>query len=341
MTFTPRKEQFTGCLIGLCLGDAVGFPVEGYPTLICQRYMEQVLMAENSTPWTHYPFPFGQYSDDSQLSRELLLSYLQCHRLDPEDYAHRLAVIYQNKKLIGYGRATASAAEQLIRGIPWTYSGVLPPSAGNGSAVRAAPLGLLYYDNPDLLFSSATDQSRITHQDSRCSAGAVAIAKAVALLLQTKELVVEDFLQQISNLIKLYSEPFADFLVNLNFCLTLPRQDALVVIAKAGMEEGEDNGWQGISPFVISSVLWSFYSFLTSPRDYWQTICTAVGVGGDADTTAAMAGALSGAFLGIEGIPDKPARLLTDQGTWNYTQLVHLAEQCFELKMNMPAANKL
>lgn len=26
-----RKQQFSGCLIGQCLGDALGFPVEGYP----------------------------------------------------------------------------------------------------------------------------------------------------------------------------------------------------------------------------------------------------------------------------------------------------------------------
>jgi ADP-ribosylglycohydrolase len=27
----PRREQFTGCLIGPCLGDALGCRVEGYP----------------------------------------------------------------------------------------------------------------------------------------------------------------------------------------------------------------------------------------------------------------------------------------------------------------------
>jgi ADP-ribosylglycohydrolase len=44
-------------------------------------------------------------------------------------------------------------------------------------------------------------------------------------------------------------------------------------------------------------VLWSLYSFLRSPEDYWETVCTAIAVGGDVDTTAAMAGAVSGAYL--------------------------------------------
>jgi hypothetical protein len=51
-------------------------------------------------------------------------------------------------------------------------------------------------------------------------------------------------------------------------------------------------------------VLWSLYSFLTSPDGYWETICTAIAVGGDVDATAAMAEAMSGAFLGLDAIPD-------------------------------------
>jgi ADP-ribosylglycohydrolase len=39
----PRKEQFSGCLIGQCLGDALGFPVEGYPPVTCQRYIQEML----------------------------------------------------------------------------------------------------------------------------------------------------------------------------------------------------------------------------------------------------------------------------------------------------------
>ena len=34
------------------------------------------------------------------------------------------------------------------------------------------------------------------------------------------------------------------------------------------------------------------------PDDYWATVCTAIGVGGDTDTMAAIAGAISGARLG-------------------------------------------
>ena len=50
-------------------------------------------------------------------------------------------------------------------------------------------------------------------------------------------------------------------------------------------------------------MLWSLYAFLRSPDDYWETICTAIGVGGDTDTMAAIAGAISGARLGVAALP--------------------------------------
>ena len=63
------------------------------------------------------------------------------------------------------------------------------------------------------------------------------------------------------------------------------------------------------------------------------TVCTAIGVGGDVDTTAAMAGAVSGAYLGLKAIPLPLARRLTDQGTWGYAELVELTYKCYDIKM--------
>jgi ADP-ribosylglycohydrolase len=79
-------------------------------------------------------------------------------------------------------------------------------------------------------------------------------------------------------------------------------------------------------------VLWSLYSFLRSPNDYRETVRTAIAVGGDVDTTAAMAGAISGAYLGLDAIPESWARRVTDRGSWGYDELVGLARRCHELK---------
>jgi len=71
---------------------------------------------------------------------------------------------------------------------------------------------------------------------------------------------------------------------------------------------------------------------LRTPEDYWETICTAIAGGGDVDTTAAMAGALAGAHVGLAGIPADHARRVNDRGAWTSDDLVRLAGEAFELK---------
>ncbi|MCZ6524652.1 MAG: ADP-ribosylglycohydrolase family protein, partial [Alphaproteobacteria bacterium] len=108
--------------------------------------------------------------------------------------------------------------------------------------------------------------------------------------------------------------------------LALAPEAASGPISRAGLEPGhQGEAWPGISPFVVPSVLWSLYAVLRSPDDYWETMCTAIAVGGDVDTTAAMAGAVSGARVGLEGLPLDLARRLGDRGTWGFEELVALA----------------
>lgn len=329
----PRKEQFSGCLIGQCLGDALGFPVEGYLPAICKQYVEKTLKSERAGEYGRGPFPFGQYTDDSQLSRELLQSYVASKWFDPHNYANRIAAIFTEERIVGRGRATEEAALRLARGVSWEDAGTPSPSAGNGSAMRAGPIGLLFFDNPQHLIQAAHNQGRITHQDRRCSAGAVAIAGAVALALQGKPIDTHQFLSQLSKWAQTIEQSLASCIEQLIEWVSLPPQEAVTFISRAGLAPNYSDVWQGISPFVTGSVLWSLYSFLRTPGDYWETICTAISVGGDVDTTAAMAGAISGAYLGLEAIPSHLAHRLTDQGTWGFAELVELSSKCYNLKM--------
>jgi len=329
----PRAEQFIGCLIGQCLGDALGFLVEGYPPEICRRYVNEILKTGRAGEHGRGWFSFGQYTDDSQLARELLQSYVECKKFEPSDYASRIAAIFTENRIVGQGFSTSQAAWRLEQGVPWEESGTPPPSAGNGSAMRAGPIGLMFFDAPQQLIQATHDQSRITHQDKRCSAGAVAIAGAIALALQNESIEVRSFLFQLSEWAQTIERSVASSLQRLIEWVSLPPDEAVDFISKVGVASGYSDGWEGISPFVMSSVLWSLYSFLKTPDDYWETICTAIAVGGDVDTTAAMAGAISGAYLGIEAIPSHLAHRLTDRRTWGFDELVKLAHKCYDLKM--------
>ena len=325
-----KKSQFVGCLIGQCLGDALGFVKEGASAIVCRRYVEDVLKLKKIDELT-----WGQYSDDSQLARELLLSYVSKGMFDQKDFARRVMVLFDRGRVVGGGFASARAAHRLVEGIQLDEAGEPPPYAGNGTAMRAAPIGLIHYDTPDKLVEASHDQSRITHKDKRCSAGAIAIAGAVAQALHGDPINVEEFCVTLSNWTDRYDPVLGNALAS-GMCgwIKLHPIDALTKISIVGLQgEFFNQSWEGISPFVTTSVLWSLYSFLRTPEDYWESICTAISPGGDVDTTAAMTGAISGARVGIGGIPYNWARRVTDCGEWEYDDLVRLAEQCYETRL--------
>jgi ADP-ribosylglycohydrolase len=323
----PDTNKFAGCLIGQCLGDALGFIVEGQPTMTCSHYVNDVVRTGNTRDLRRGHYRFGQYSDDSQLAREMVIGIVDRGKFDPVDYAARIAMLFREDRVVGRGFATDAAATRLIQGTPWDEAGEPPPSAGNGSAMRAGPVGLLCFDRSADMVRTAHDQGRITHKDRRCSAGAIAIAGAVALNLQEKTPSVADFTTQLSTLAEPYDPILASGLRRIPQWLCQPVMSAASEISKVGVAPGLDDGWQLISPFVTASVLWSIFSFLRSPDDYMESICTAIAVGGDVDTTAAMTGAISGTLVGLDRLPREMALQVNDAGTWGHDELVQLARQ--------------
>ncbi len=160
------------------------------------------------------------------------------------------------------------------------------------------------------------------------------IAGSVALALRAAGAVDPfEFTSQLGELVQEIDPSFASGIRQLSGWVSLFPEEAVELISRVGLEPGYADGWRGISPFVVGSVLWSLYSFLKSPEDYQETISTAIAVGGDVDTTAAMAGAISGAYLGLGAVPPNLAERLTDQGSWGFDELKRLAGEGYRLKM--------
>ena len=168
MRSIPHHDQFSSCLTGQCLGEALGFPVEGSPPDICTPYVEQLrtLTVQRTLPTRRNHAP-GQYTDDSQLARELMVSYAELGRFDPSDYARRIRSIFTENRIVGRGLATDAAARRLMADVPWEETGTPSPQAGNGTAMRAGLVGLLFGDDPEQMIRAAHDQGRITHKDLR------------------------------------------------------------------------------------------------------------------------------------------------------------------------------
>ncbi|MBA3319465.1 MAG: ADP-ribosylglycohydrolase family protein [Gemmatimonadales bacterium] len=327
---TDRTTSLTGCLLGQALGDALGFVVEAEPPSVASEYVKG-LRGGQAGRQSHPKYPFGQYSDDTQLARELLLSFVEAGGWRPDAFAGRLAALFAQDRDVGAGPGTRAAAVRLSGGAHWSEAGTPAPYAGNGSAMRAAPLGLLYGDDTRSMVATAIEQSSITHRDPRCSAGALVVAGATRLAARGTPVRSDDFLETLADLAAPADRSVAKAVRGLQLWVHLPCAAAARWLRGERMDPADTGEWGGISAFVTPSVVWSLYAFLRSPDDYWTTVCTAIEVGGDTDTMAAIAGAIAGARLGPSTLPAALTERLTDRGEWGREDLVDLARRAARL----------
>lgn len=327
----PAADRFSGFIVGQCLGDALGFLVEGQSPQDCARYAHEIVRT-GRLPRRTGPGPaFGQYSDGSQMARELMESYVVCAGFDADDFARRIAALFTEDRIVGRGRATEAAALRLADGTPWQHAGTPAPAAGNASAIRAGVLGLIYGDLPEHLIRTTRDQGIITHADPRCSAGAVTMAEAVALASRDVYPDGEAFFGPLRQWSQRIEPTLPSGLRKLEELLCAPKEQVAEAISRIGLPPGVDSQWRGgISAFVVSSVLWALYAFLKYPDDFSHAVALAIEAGGDVGTTAAMTGALIGARLGLSGIPADLAVHLNDRDAWRHDDLVTLAMACHE-----------
>ena len=324
-------DRVAGALLGQGLGDALGFVVEAEPPAVAEAYVRDELLRGRAGLRAHATFPFGQYSDDTQLARELLLSVREAGKWSPRAFAQRLAAFVGAGGLVGGGEGTIGAARRIAAGAPWDGAGTPAPYAGNGSAMRVAPLGVLLSGDLSLVRRAAVEQSRVTHVDPRSVAGAVAVAGAAALTVRSPTIEPRSFLATLLPWVATEDATMGRAIAMIEEWLPLPPTTAAERLHAAGLDPRHADEWRGISAFVVPSVAWSLYAFLRTPDDYWTAVCTSIAVGGDTDTMGAITGALAGARLGPGGPPAPLVARLTDRGAWGAAELDTLARDCASL----------
>jgi ADP-ribosylglycohydrolase len=191
----------------------------------------------------------------------------------------------------------------------------------------------------------AIEQAIITHRAEMSVAGSVAIATATAMCLNaSKETSGPHELGWwgwLARFIGRYSNAFGQDVEDLATLVFKGRKGAgwkpgegeeyEAVLALVLKED--DPHWDGISPWARTSVLWSLYCLMAHPRNIWKAVELSIMPGGDVDTTAAMAGALVGAHVGIDAFPEqvieKVAPWVHDVRSpeWDWVRLEKLAEQ--------------
>ena len=234
------------------------------------------------------------YTDDTHMTIGIAESLVESKGFSGEHMAQTFIRNYEAEPWRGYGPGPPRIFRMIKGGEPWNtaaskiYKG---GSFGNGSAMRVAPVGLLYSNNPEKLRDVAYKSSSITHSHELGKEGAALQAYAVALALNTptdEEIDRKAFLLELRNFSQnqLYKQKIASMKE------LLDEQDRTKVVALLG------NGIEA-----PRSVPTAIYSFLLQPKSYKDCVIYAISLGGDTDTIAAMAGAISGAYLGVEAIP--------------------------------------
>jgi ADP-ribosylglycohydrolase len=321
-------DRVAGVLLGTAVGDMLGAPTEGFPREHAVNWAEGIRVLG---PGVRDHLDIGQYTDDTQLTRELMISVNERSGFDPADFAARVLGLYRAGGILGIGLATEQACRRMERGVPWDDAGVPAPSAGNGTIMRAAPIGLLPLD-AGARARAAHEQGWCTHRDPRCSSGSAGVAAAVSVLA---ELATGDPVDPLglcaraADAMRPWDHHFAELVAELPDTLGVSDEEALARIGAAGrrVEEAEavEYTWEGISPFVVPSLLWSLRSFLRHPDDFMAAVVLAIEGGGDTDSTAAVTGALAGARIGLAGIPKPYLGMVHDDGVWTGPDLIRLA----------------
>ncbi len=167
-------DRFSGCVLGLATGDALGAPHEGGPLeRLVWRFIGRT--SDDCLRWT----------DDTQMALDLAESLLEEDGVQPDSLAKRFAASYRWSR--GYGPGAAKVLKRIRRGEPWqqaTKAVYAEGSYGNGAAMRAPVLALFFArDRPGLL-TAARDSALVTHANPLGIEGAFLIAIAAHALLE-------------------------------------------------------------------------------------------------------------------------------------------------------------
>ena len=284
-------DRFCGCLLGVAVGDALGMPVEGLTAEEIRASVGEVReMIAPAPDHFHCGLAPGQYTDDTEQTLILADSIIDAGFFDVERFATRLAEWGRCWTLDpglnrGVGWTSMTAIGDLIRDQPWREAGLPTPTCG--SAMRTAPIGLVYHCNLDLVARYADLQSLPTHTAAAARAGAVAVGVGVALSILGFAPV--KVLEMAASFTERIDRNFARRLLIIEELLELDPTEALEEI--------------GTSPMVSETVPAAFFCHLKLEPE--EALIAAASNGGDTDSIASIAGALAGASRGSGWIPER------------------------------------
>ena len=284
------RDRFRGVLLGTAVGDAIGLPAEG----ISPRRARKLFRGR----WRHrLLINRGMVSDDTDHSvfvAQSLLAYPD----SPERFARRLSWCLRWWLLAGpasIGFATLRSILRLWLGVSPNRSGVY--SAGNGAAMRSAPIGAFLAASPHRIDDYVRASTRLTHADPRALTGAKAVAHLTAWSIG-KNLVERPSLKDFLKVLRAAGGGDPEWAAAVQSIAAAYHQQ--LSVEQFAQYLGLSGGVTG---YVYHTVPVAVYAWYLHFGAFEETLTAVLNCGGDTDTVGAIAGALAGGVVGDGGIP--------------------------------------
>lgn len=282
---TALRERARGALLGLAVGDALGAPAENLkPSEIRARWgrIEGYVVDE----------PAGTDDTEYAIFSGLLLarhgSALTVTHV--ETAWHQWIADRDEGPFRGAGFSERGTLENLRRGLAAPISAQHRHAWSDGLAMRAAPFGVFAAGRPAEAARLVAVDGSVSHDGEGIYGGqAVAAGVAAAMAGAPAIAVVASALAVI---------PDDSWTAR-----SLRRAVAVAHRGERAVRSAVVIGgypWTDLAP---EAVALAFGAYAAADGDFTESVLTAVNMGRDADTTAAVAGALAGATRGASSIP--------------------------------------
>ncbi|MBC9715281.1 ADP-ribosylglycohydrolase family protein [Streptomyces sp. TRM66268-LWL] len=312
----PVKQAATGSLIGLALGDALGFPTEF-------KDVPSILSAYG--PWRSLDLPEPAIvTDDTQMTLALgrgLRAAMGRGVLGPKRMEHAVRPEFvewyhspENNR--APGRTCLVACRLLDSERPWQQASQIG-SKGCGANMRVAPVGLVPGLSEEQRAGAAQLQSALTHGHPTALAASDLTARAVYLLAQgadptaliglLRSYALENrstyHARWLGDLWTYSQDPTPEHFIERGWDECLAILSRLAEAVATANEETDPclatgEGWIAEEAFATGLLC-----FLLFPSDPVTALRRAAVSSGDSDSLACLAGAFAGAHLGASCWP--------------------------------------
>ena len=287
------KDRYTGALLGLGIGDALGLPTRG---LSRDEIRERFGRVETYLPLRdevgEVVVPAGQFTDNTELAMCLAESLVTSNGfLDPDTAGFRFEQILSSDYHHLLGGTTRRALERAAESGDYQAGLGGEGTAGAGPAARVAPVAMVHAlsnFNAEVFVREVLRSTLITHAHPESVNGALAVAYALRLIVR-RELPPEVLIGEVLSFID---------------------EDAVArKLRKAArlLEQGRDQYEAleeiGTSGYVAEAVAAGLYLFSRNYGDFTSTVLSAANAGGATSTIGSIAGVLAGAWTGAAQLP--------------------------------------